>query len=124
MCSASHHPSGRQLSEDVCTQINEDVSGCSEHILGPSAGPSCLFSLLDGHCGRKAADEVAQALPRELSKSLSKEQQSMAAGQGAGGAWSEAFLATDAGIRAEEGCTATALLAWLDNSGQACLQVM
>lgn len=105
-------------------QVSEDVSGCSENVLGPSAGPSCLFSILDGHCGRKAADEVAQALPRELSKHLIQQQHSMAAGQGGGSAWSNAFLATDAAIKAEEGCTATALVAWIDGSGRACLQVM
>ena len=124
MHSASHHFSAYSSQQEACTQVNEDVSGCSESILGQSAGPSCLFSLMDGHCGRKAADEVAQVLPRELGRHLIRQQQSMAAGQGGGCAWAEAFRATDASIQAEEGCTATALLAWLDSSGQACLQVM
>lgn len=124
MHSASHYFSASSSEHEACTQVNEDVSGCSENVLGRTAGPSCLFSLMDGHCGRKAADEVAQVLPRELSRHLIRQQQSMAAGQGGGGAWSEAFTATDASIEAEEGCTATALLAWLDSSGQACLQVM
>ena len=100
------------------------MTGCSEQILGASAGPSCLFSILDGHCGRKAADEAAQALPRELGQRLIKLHDSMAAGRGAGSAWSEAFLAVDAGIKAEEGCTATGLLVWLDSGGQLCLQVV
>jgi serine/threonine protein phosphatase PrpC len=104
-------------------QGTEDVSNCSKQILGPSAGPSCLFSVLDGHCGRKAADEVAQALPRELGQRLIKQHDSMAAGRGAGSAWLEAFQAVDAGIKAEEGCTATGLLVWLNSSGQLCLQV-
>ena len=60
----------------------------------------------------------------ELAKRLDGQQDSMAAGQGVGSTWSEAFLATDASIQAEEGCTATALLAWLDREGQACLQVL
>lgn len=105
-------------------QVTEDVTGCSEHILASAVGSSCLFTILDGHCGRKAADEVSQSLPMELAKRLVRQQDSMAAGQGAGSTWSEAFLATDASIQAEEGCTATALLAWLDSEGQACLQVL
>ena len=83
---------------------------------------SCLLTMLDGHCGRKAADEVAQELPRDLGKRLMRHRHSLAAGQGAGSAWSEAFLATDASIKAEEGCTATALLIWVDEEGQACMQ--
>jgi hypothetical protein len=35
----------------------------------------------------------------------------------------QAFLATDDGIKAEEGCTATAVLAWRDEEGAVCLQV-
>ena len=104
-------------------QTTEDIATCNNAVMGASAGPCCLFSMLDGHCGRKAAQEAAEALPRELSKRLIRQRASMAAGQGAGGAWSEAFLATDANITAEEGCTATGLLVWLDTEDRVCLQV-
>ena len=100
----------------------EDVIACTDGILKPFTESSCLLTMLDGHCGRKAADEVAQELPRDLSKRLMRHRHSLAAGQGAGSAWSEAFLATDASIKAEEGCTATGLLIWMDNEGQACMQ--
>ena len=100
----------------------EDVITCTDGILRPSMKSSCLLTMLDGHCGRKAADEVAQELPRDLGKRLMRHRHSLAAGQGAGSAWSEAFLATDASIKDEEGCTATALLIWVDEEGQACMQ--
>ena len=100
----------------------EDVIACTDGLLKPSAKSSCLLTMLDGHCGRKAADEAARELPRNLSKRLMGRRHSLAAGQGAGSAWSEAFLATDTSIKAEEGCTATSLLIWMDEEGQACMQ--
>lgn len=64
----------------------------------------------------------AQALPRELAARLPDEVPGLAAGRGAAGAWEAAFQATDAALTAEEGCTATALLAWRDATGAVCLQ--
>ena len=37
-------------------------------------------------------------------------------------AWYQVFAATDAGLQCEDGCTATALLAWRDEVGALCLQ--
>ena len=117
------HAEGGELTLNMChAQGMEDVITCTDGILRPSMKSSCLLTMLDGHCGRKAADEVAQELPRDLGKRLMRHRHSLAAGQGAGSAWTEAFLATDASIKAEEGCTATALLIWVDEEGQACMQ--
>ena len=65
---------------------------------------------------------TAQALPRELAARLPGEVPGLAAGRGAAAAWEAAFQATDAALTAEEGCTATALLAWRDATGAVCLQ--
>ena len=70
-------------------------------------------------CSNAAA---VQALPRELAARLPGEAPGLAAGRGAARAWEAAFQATDAGLTAEEGCTATALLAWRDATGAVCLQ--
>ena len=36
--------------------------------------------------------------------------------------WEDAFSTTDHGLECEDGCTATAALAWRDDSGAVCLQ--
>jgi hypothetical protein len=104
----------------------EDVACCTKDLLGsgPARTPALLFGLYDGHCGAGAAEEAAAALPAQLRARLLPEAggAELAAGAGAGGAWADAFLATDAGLAAEEGCTATALLAWADAQGGVCLQ--
>lgn len=104
-----------------CVQGCEDVSACMEGLLGNEGPPTVLFGLYDGHCGRGAAAEAAEALPAQLRARLAGSE--LAAGGGQADAWAEAFLATDAGLRSEEGCTATALLAWADANGAVCLQV-
>jgi hypothetical protein len=48
--------------------------------------------------------------------------QPLESGEGAEVMWKDAFLAADNEISAEEGCTATALLAWQDASGAVCMQ--
>lgn len=38
------------------------------------------------------------------------------------GVWEQAFAATDQGLECDDGCTATAALAWLDEAGALNLQ--
>lgn len=102
-------------------QANEDVTLAEAELRG-AGGPAALLCVFDGHCGRRAAEQVAAALPRELGARLPAQAAELAAGRGARAAWEAAFQATDAGLTAEEGCTATALLAWRDASGATCLQ--
>ncbi len=103
---------------------------------GASAGappPAALFCLFDGHCGGAAAEAAARALPEEIAARLPAAAAAMAAagadvdsgdapGAAAAAALREAFLATDARIAAEEGCTATAVLAWRGAGGAVLLQ--
>ena len=79
--------------------------------------------MYDGHCGRAAADEARVLLAEELDARLPGAANDLASGAGVQRVWEAAFLATDAAIRSEDGCTATALLAWTDASGAVCLQV-
>ncbi|KAK9843961.1 hypothetical protein WJX81_000542 [Elliptochloris bilobata] len=102
-------------------QGNEDVTLAEADLMGVGA-PAALFCVFDGHCGRRAAEQAAQALPRELAARLPEEGPGLAAGRGAGRAWEAAFQAIDAALTVEEGCTATALLAWRDAAGAVCLQ--
>ncbi len=103
-------------------QDMEDVGGCEEALLG-AAQPAVLCSIFDGHCGRGAADEALTALPAALAERLPAASAGLADGSGAAAAWQEAFQEADRGLRSEEGCTATAILAWLDAQGSVCLQV-
>lgn len=115
-------------------QGTEDVSACTEDLLtlggagatnGQKRRPAVLFGLYDGHCGRGAAEEAAAALPGQLAARAGGDAAGLVPGGGVpAGAWAEAFLATDAGLRSEEGCTATALLAWADEHAAVCLQVI
>lgn len=100
------------------------MGGCEEALLG-AAQPAVLCTIYDGHCGRAAANEAAAALPGALAGRLRSAAAAagLANGSGAGAAWDEAFHETDKALRAEEGCTATAVLAWLDAHGSVCLQV-
>lgn len=82
-----------------------------------------LFCVFDGHCGRGAAEAAAVALPEEIGVRLPACEADMLEQRGAVSALRPAFLATDARIRAEEGCTATAVLAWSPRKGIVCLQV-
>ncbi|KAL6768481.1 hypothetical protein ACKKBF_B39300 [Auxenochlorella protothecoides x Auxenochlorella symbiontica] len=81
-----------------------------------------LFCVFDGHCGRGAAEAAAVALPEEIGVRLPACEADMLEQRGAVSALRPAFLATDARIRAEEGCTATAVLAWSPRKGTVCLQ--
>ncbi|KAK9829211.1 hypothetical protein WJX72_004520 [[Myrmecia] bisecta] len=81
-----------------------------------------LFCVFDGHCGRATAEEVRDILPKQLAERLPSVTADMAAGRGADSIWEDTFLTTDAALTSEEGCTATALLAWQDAGGQVCLQ--
>ncbi|KFM23932.1 Protein phosphatase 2C 70 [Auxenochlorella protothecoides] len=81
-----------------------------------------LFCVFDGHCGRGAAEAAAVALPEEIGVRLPACEADMLEQRGAVSALRPAFLATDARIRAEEGCTATAVLAWSPRKGIVCLQ--
>ena len=103
-------------------QDMEDVGGCEEALLG-AAQPAVLCSIFDGHCGRGAAMEALTALPAALAERLPAASAGLADGSGAGAAWQDAFQEADRGLRSEEGCTATAILAWLDAQGSVCLQV-
>ncbi|BDA43319.1 probable protein kinase and PP2C-like domain-containing protein at C-terminar half [Coccomyxa sp. Obi] len=102
-------------------QDMEDVGGCEEALLG-AAQPAVLCSIFDGHCGRGAAEEALTALPAALAERLPAASAGLADGSGAGAAWQDAFQEADRGLRSEEGCTATAILAWLDAQGSVCLQ--
>ncbi len=100
----------------------EDVGVCEEALLGASQ-PAVLCSIFDGHCGRGAADEAASALPALLAGRLRAAVAGLADGSGVAAAWQDAFREADEGLCAEEGCTATAVLAWLNAQGSVCLQV-
>lgn len=99
-------------------QIIEDVASAECPLHGSEAalgGPSAaLFCVFDGHCGRAAADAAREVLPDEISSRLLGVRDGMLGGDGGGArdALHAAFLATDDRIACEEGCTATAILAW------------
>lgn len=98
------------------------MGGCEEALLG-AAQPAVLCSIFDGHCGRGAAEEALTALPAALADRLPAASAGLADGSGVGPAWQDAFQEADRALRSEEGCTATAILAWLDAQGSVCLQV-
>lgn len=81
-----------------------------------------LLCLFDGHCGRGAAEAAARVLPEEVANRLIETCGGLAAGRGAELTFRNAFLTTDARLMAEEGCTATAVLAWRTADGTVCLQ--
>lgn len=98
------------------------LRGSETALGGSTAGLFCVF---DGHCGRGAADAASAVLPEEVSARLPVVKDVMEAGSegaGAHGALHAAFLATDKRIAAEEGCTATAVLAWSGAGGAVHLQ--
>ncbi|KAK9915385.1 hypothetical protein WJX75_008481 [Coccomyxa subellipsoidea] len=99
----------------------EDVDGCEEALLGASQ-PAVLCSIFDGHCGRGAAEEAASTLPAALAERLPAAAAGLADGSGAAAAWQDAFEEADRSLCAEDGCTATSVLAWLDSRGSICLQ--
>lgn len=73
---------------------------------------AALFCIFDGHCGREAADAASTALPDEVSSRLPGAREALISGEGVAELLHDAFLATDDRIAAEQGCTATAILAW------------
>ena len=76
------------------------------------ASLAALFCIFDGHCGREAADAASTALPDEVSSRLPGAREALMSGKGVPELLHDAFLATDDRIAAEQGCTATAILAW------------
>ena len=106
----------------ACWQGMEDVGGCEEALLG-ALQPAVLCSIFDGHCGRGAAEEAASTLPAALAERLPAAAAGLADGSGAAAAWQDAFEEADRSLCAEDGCTATSVLAWLDSRGSICLQV-
>jgi len=83
--------------------------------------PAALFCVLDGHCGRTAAQQASSLLPRELATRIDPRQLGQGHAPNAA-VWEDAFSTTDHGLECEDGCTATAALAWRDDSGAVCLQ--
>lgn len=99
----------------------EDVA-CAECPLGHSDVVAALFCVFDGHCGRAAADAASIVLPEEVTARIASEQKRMKEGQSLEHVLRDSFLSADHRIAAEEGCTATAVLAWTDADGTVCLQ--
>ncbi|GAB4823105.1 hypothetical protein N2152v2_010151 [Parachlorella kessleri] len=107
-------------------QVSEDVASAAcplpgAESLSGQAFPS-LFCVLDGHCGRGAAEEANTILPDVVAAQLQGHVQELQGGQGVAAQLRQAFLTTDDRIKAEAGCTATAVLAWRDAEGAVCLQ--
>ena len=107
------HARKGQMCEDIA--LAECPLHGSDLALGPLA-PAALFLMFDGHCGRGAAEAAAEVLPDEVSDRL--RHPGVAQGLVSGNEevvkqlMREAFLSTDDRINSEEGCTATAVLAW------------
>jgi protein phosphatase len=124
------HARRNQMCEDVA--LAECPLHGSDLALGSDA-PAALFCVFDGHCGRNAADAASVVLPDEVSDRL-QTPEGAAALRGARNSTNsinhpgakellhEAFLATDDRINSEEGCTATAVLAWRGANGAVQLQ--
>lgn len=108
-------------------QVCEDVASaacplpCDDTALPEGTFPS-LFCVFDGHCGRGAAEEANNLLPDELAARLPGCSQQLADARGVAAELREAFLSADDKLKAEEGCTATSVLAWRDSGGAVCLQ--
>ncbi len=124
------HARRNQLCEDVA--LAECPLHGSDLALGSDA-PAALFCVFDGHCGRNAAEAASVVLPDEVSDRLQTPEGAAAlrnartsgtstTNQGAKGLLHDAFLATDDRINSEEGCTATAVLAWRGINGAVQLQ--
>ncbi|KAG7668148.1 hypothetical protein KSW81_004511 [Nannochloris sp. 'desiccata'] len=123
------HARRNQQCEDVA--LAECPLHGSDLALGSDAS-AALFCVFDGHCGRNAADAASVVLPDEVSDRLQTPEGAAALlesssgstfnRQGARELLHEAFLATDDRINSEEGCTATAVLAWRGANGAVQLQ--
>jgi protein phosphatase len=130
------HARRNQLCEDVA--LAECPLHGSDLALGSDA-PAALFCIFDGHCGRNAAEAASVALPDEVSERLQTPEGAAALREarhsssntnytnnskqkGARDLLHDAFLATDDRINSEEGCTATAVLAWRGANGAVQLQ--
>jgi len=127
------HARRNQQCEDVA--LAECPLHGSDLTLGSDAA-AALFCVFDGHCGRNAADAASVVLPDEVSDRLQTPEGAAALReasdindtsrtfnhQGAKELLHEAFLATDDRINSEEGCTATAVLAWRGANGAVQLQ--
>ena len=127
------HARRNQMCEDVA--LAECPLHGSDLALGSDA-PAALFCVFDGHCGRNAADAASVVLPDEASDRLQTPEGAAALreasnttstdtlnpSKGARDLLHDAFLATDDRINSEEGCTATAVLAWRGTNGAVQLQ--
>lgn len=125
------HARRNQQCEDVA--LAECPLHGSDLALGSDAA-AALFCVFDGHCGRNAADAASIVLPDEVSDRLqtpegaaalhgtSNVSGSIINHHGAKELLHEAFLATDDRINSEEGCTATAVLAWPGANGAVQIQ--
>lgn len=115
------HARRNQACEDVA------LAECPLHGSDVALGPgsiAALFCVFDGHCGRGAADAASMVLPDEVSERLATPEGAagLLSGEGARDLLHDAFLATDDRINSEEGCTATAVLAWRGADGAVLLQ--
>ena len=115
------HARRNQACEDVA--LAECPLHGSDMALGPGS-IAALFCVFDGHCGRGAADAASIALPDEVSDRVQTAEGAagLLSGEGARDLLHDAFLATDRRINSEEGCTATAVLAWRAPDGSVLLQ--
>jgi hypothetical protein len=113
-----HARKGQHCEDVACAEC--PLRGSEAALAGGS--PAALFCVFDGHCGRGAADAASAALPDEVAARLGGAAGALGAGAGAAGMLRDAFLATDARIASEEGCTATAVLAWRGADGAVRLQ--
>lgn len=101
-----------------CQCPSEDVVAWATPLL-PSAPRMSLFCVFDGHNSRAASEQAAQILPLLLAERLGGRQPATASGShvslladddAVDAALSGAFLATDAALTCDDGCTATVLL--------------
>ena len=115
------HARRAQLCEDIA--LAECPLHGSDLVIGLN-GPAALFCVFDGHCGRNAAEAASIAVPDEISDRLFTPEGAagLISGEGAHTAFHDAFLAADDRINSEEGCTATAVLAWGGADGAVLLQ--
>lgn len=97
---------GRNAADAACTALPEEISDRVERICKPSS-QSPEFAIL------QRAERTATLRTDDISSMASEYIPSQTAAEESRSAFREAFLAADKRIASEEGCTATAVLAWL-----------
>mmetsp|Transcript_10917 Transcript_10917/g.25927 ORF Transcript_10917/g.25927 Transcript_10917/m.25927 type:complete len:681 (+) Transcript_10917:432-2474(+) len=107
-------------------QASEDKAGWEVPLskAGPMTWPPvAFFGIYDGHGGVRAADEVQHRLPTEIAGRLSAGQNDRdeLLPEAVTNALSGAYLALDAELACDEGCTATCLLMWRAPSRELCM---